>query len=461
MTLATSDLTINHRGAATLLRHPLPRPSAFVRFMCASILLVAVITPQSLADAGKQAALRGNSLFEQRLYQEAALAYTLAKEKGYRSPRLTYNLARANAEIGELDAASAGFRSVIADPASRELASDARFNLGAVEYRRAKSLKEKTPAAALDALRLAESIYRDCRALDPADQTVAANIERIQREIHELESKQKASQQPQQQSDGSNPGGQPSGDKKPEQSNQSDPKNPSPSQDPSTQPQPTNEPSNKDDQSAKDPSQPDSASDSAQKSLADLADRQRELARESQRLADDQARASRNPSTTAQKQDLDRRAANLQDRQQSLAEQTKDLLDELAKNQNDPANPKPSESQDSTQPDESSPKPPAIDDAAAQKIAAAQEQAQQSLAQQRPDAAAPAQHAAADQLAALAGLSPPSAQSPPQPQSAAQMAPVDLDAAKILDKEKGEARQRLLRQLRMRTGRPPAAGKDW
>ena len=90
--------------------------ATLLRGACVGVVIAAALPATASGawtDPGKEAALRGNALFAQRQYQDAALAYQLAKEKGYATPEVAYNLGVANAELGELDAAAANFRKVI------------------------------------------------------------------------------------------------------------------------------------------------------------------------------------------------------------------------------------------------------------------------------------------------------------------------------------------------------------
>lgn len=456
---------------------------------CLGVVIAAVLPAAASGawtDPGKEAALRGNALFEQRQYQDAALAYQLAKEKGYSTPEVAYNLGVANAELGELDAAAANFRKVIAHPDAGKLTNSARFNLGALEYRRAKTLGEKDAAAAMESLRNAANTFRDVLEADPSDDAAAKNVETIQREIKRLKDqieKQKKDQD--QQTDGSQSGGKNDQKQRSDQKdksdqskqqksdqNQSDQKQDGSKSEQDSQEQDKQEQDQKDahKQDNKDekanqqdrPKQPDDAasdqSKSAQEQLSDLAKQQNDLAKQSEKLAQDQKKSREQQPGVPRQDELDRRSNDLQKKQEDVSNRTQEALEKM-KEEN--AASKPDAEKEPPKPEGSKTDESQAKEDAAERAREAQQKAAQQLAKQDPAAAAQQQRAAARELVQAAGLQPPepsegTPQTEPVPAAVA-----DLDAAKILDKERREANQKLMRLLRMRSGKPAAAGKDW
>src|SRR5207248_1933808 len=84
----------------------------------------------------------------------------------------------------------------------------ARYNLGAVQFERAKSMTEKDPSGALELLRKSERSFRGALDIDASDGTAAKNIEAVQLAakgiIERLRKQEEQKQQDQQQKQSQN-----------------------------------------------------------------------------------------------------------------------------------------------------------------------------------------------------------------------------------------------------------------
>jgi hypothetical protein len=154
----------------------------------------------ALADSVRDAVARGNALFAEKKYQEAAVAYEAAGPTDRAPPELLYNLACARAALGEPDSAEQLLRRLDSSPSSRAVAAATRYNLGVLAYQRGEEAAKQDPAAAIDHLRRSERFFRAARDLDSTDRDAARNIEVVQGKLKELLDQQKQEeQQPQQQ----------------------------------------------------------------------------------------------------------------------------------------------------------------------------------------------------------------------------------------------------------------------
>src|SRR5688572_12739179 len=115
-----------------------------------------------LAAAGpeRDALERAVSLYREKNFTEAATVLETAISSGHETPEIVYNLACAKAAAGASDEAERLLRRVDAMAGARQLSGSARYNLGTLAYRRAKTAAEKDPKAALDLLKLSERFYR-------------------------------------------------------------------------------------------------------------------------------------------------------------------------------------------------------------------------------------------------------------------------------------------------------------
>ncbi len=441
-----------------------------IALICAAIV-IGLACP-ARADAGRDAAVRGNNFFKQGQYQEAVLAYELAVSKGFEPTTVIYNLARAQAEVGELDDAEANFRRVVSDPMAGVVAAAARFNLGSIDYQRARAIVETKPADAIGLLQRAERHFRDVVGAEAGDAAAARNIEVVMREIKRIQDRLDKQKQ-EQSTDGTELQSSQGDQKKNDPSNQqksAEQKQNQPGEKPEDQPndseagndhpdQPKESESTSGEQSKPSDStqdQRDRGTASTPERFADLAGQQSELAKQSQRLADDRAKSQQGAAGSPSQQEMQRRAQDLQRRQDELSKRTQEVIESMEQEREKETPVAGASKNEESKPDLAKP-----DAAAAARARERQEAASKKLGKEDTGAAAEEQRAAARELAAAAGLAgtPETDSTSSSSNEAANAA--SIDAARILDKEKREAAQRLMRLLRARTGKPAAGGKDW
>src|SRR5438105_2780948 len=101
------------------------RPCMRRKAMSAAIALMALAS----ADAGepaRDAVARGNALFKEGKFAEAAAAYQ--ETQGPATPDLLYNLGCAQASAGELAAAEESFKRAVAMSSAGRAGAAARYN---------------------------------------------------------------------------------------------------------------------------------------------------------------------------------------------------------------------------------------------------------------------------------------------------------------------------------------------
>ncbi|MEZ6136270.1 MAG: VWA domain-containing protein [Pirellulaceae bacterium] len=166
-------------------------------------------SPAAAQDASIENAKRinaANALVREGKVNEALAEYRQLPPTGANREQLIYNMAVAEYQSGDLDAARSHFAEVAAST-NFALAADSRYNLGNCLYRDALNQVEQEPTGAIELLQTAITHYRGSLAGNPQNVDARANIELAAELIKSLRQKQsqqqnqQANQQEKQQSD--------------------------------------------------------------------------------------------------------------------------------------------------------------------------------------------------------------------------------------------------------------------
>jgi hypothetical protein len=384
---------------------------------------------------------RSVALYREGSYAGAVTVLEGAIAAGHETPEVVYNLACAKAALGEEAVAERLLRRVDAMPGSggkKGLSAHARFNLGTLAYRRAKSAAENDPASALDVAKLSERFYRGALEVDPRDADAARSVEVVQRLIKELQDKLR--QQQEQQSQQQQPQ-----DQQPENGQQGEQSNQGSQQDQQEQntAQQQNQQGDQQESDAEKQEQPKS-DDELAKELGQLAEQQEKLAdenKEGMKSGEQQRESQRKQEDLSEKtgrtsQELSKRSEGERDgEQKQRAEQASRQLEEARKLQEQ------AEQQ--------------MDRGEHQDAAESQRQAAEALKRAAEQMGKSGEGQAGEPT--QAGAAQPSAE-PPEPVERKKQ---DMTVAEILEKERREAAQRTLKAIRQRMGRARPADKDW
>lgn len=151
-------------------------------------------SPDALIQLGQLALQQGD--------MTAALGhFSNAQELGIVDPRLSYNKGIAHYNLGDLAAARDAFAAA-AGSADRNIAGDARYNMGNSFYVEALQHIETDPKIATACLNTALEHYRGALACDPEDRDARANIEladRLRRQLQQQQQQQQQQEQEQEQ----------------------------------------------------------------------------------------------------------------------------------------------------------------------------------------------------------------------------------------------------------------------
>ncbi len=161
----------------------------------AFFVMVAVMTASVPAEAGIRSAVRrGNGLYRNGAYADAAEAYKKALARDAESPIVHFNLGAALYKEGDYPAAVEHFQKALLDE-DEGRRETAHFNLGNALYRAGSGFRETAPVEAAGVWRQAVTQYEQALALDPEDEDARFNRDIVKRMIEELEQRQQDSSQ--------------------------------------------------------------------------------------------------------------------------------------------------------------------------------------------------------------------------------------------------------------------------
>ena len=155
------------------------------RRLALTVALTPLLLGFSLPGGVERMCARGNRLYAQGKYQEAADTYARALKARPDDPTLHYNQGTALYQAGNFQAADQALSAAMAE-ATKELQPDLHYNIGNTRYR-------------LGDFKGAIEQYKQALRLNPDDAEAKYNLEMAQRKLKEQQEKQQEEEQKQEQ----------------------------------------------------------------------------------------------------------------------------------------------------------------------------------------------------------------------------------------------------------------------
>lgn len=151
-----------------------------------------------LADALSRKNARGNRLYKENKFDEAAKNYLDAQLESPKSMELAFNLGDANYKLKKYDKAAEYYQKALGtkDP---KLEQKTRFNLGNAHFKIGEQEVSQGKQEGFDKMTQAIESYKKALDLDPNDKEAKYNLEYVRRKLKDMSKKDQQKEQQQQQ----------------------------------------------------------------------------------------------------------------------------------------------------------------------------------------------------------------------------------------------------------------------
>jgi tetratricopeptide (TPR) repeat protein len=182
---------------------------SFFSFLFLTLFLILTFFPSlSFADRLSRKNTKGNKLYEQEKYSDAAKEYLDAQLESPKSAELNYNLGSANFKLKKYDKAFECYQKAAQTP-NRPLEQKVQFNMGNTLYKWGEQEIGEGKQEGMQRWTQAIDSYKKALDMNPDDKDAKYNLEYVRRKIKEMskrepqdqkqQQKQKQKEQPQKQ----------------------------------------------------------------------------------------------------------------------------------------------------------------------------------------------------------------------------------------------------------------------
>ncbi len=180
-----------------------PRPAAqagsrYSPTLAAAVLLLFGLTGFADSDSPYDAVARGNALYAEERYEEAATLYAAARTKLPNEPLVAFNIGVARLQAGDPKAAEAALSAAFNTDDTR-LAALTHYNLGNARYVQALDVRETSVEDAVSFIEQAMESYRAALSLQSDMENAMYNLELAYRLLDDLSDERSQSGAPQEQ----------------------------------------------------------------------------------------------------------------------------------------------------------------------------------------------------------------------------------------------------------------------